>query len=57
MLTSKNKIYRIALRYGYGFNALRDDGDKGAHSVGVLAQYDFEQLMDWRARRHHSDEK
>jgi len=41
--TPRNKFCRIVLRYGYGFNAIRDDGDKGAHSVGLLFQYDFEQ--------------
>jgi hypothetical protein len=28
--------------YGYGFNALRD-GHDGAHSLGMLYQYNFEQ--------------
>ena len=42
--TPKSRICRIVLRYGYGFNALRD-GQEGAHSVGLLFQYDFE--------RHH----
>ena len=32
----------MVLRYGYGFNALRD-GQEGTHSVGVLYQYNFEQ--------------
>lgn len=41
--TPRNKFCRIVLRYGYGFNAIRDDGDKGGHSVGLLFQYDFEQ--------------
>jgi hypothetical protein len=46
--TPRNKICRVVLRYGYGFNAIRDDGDKGAHSVGLLFQYDFEQHKNWR---------
>lgn len=46
--TPKNKICRVVVRYGYGFNAIRDDGDKGAHSVGLLVQYDFEQYKNWR---------
>jgi hypothetical protein len=29
-----------AVRYGYGFDALRD-GNRGSHSMGVLVQYDF----------------
>ena len=49
--TPKNKICRVVLRYGYGFNAIRDDGDKGAHSVGLLVQYDFEQHMNWRRNK------
>ena len=43
--TPKNQICRIVLRYGYGFNALRNGGE-GAHSLGLLFQFDFE-------RRHH----
>lgn len=46
--TPRNKICRVVLRYGYGFNAIREDGDKGAHSVGLLVQYDFEQHKNWR---------
>jgi len=46
--TPQNKICRVVLRYGYGFGAIRDDGDKGAHSVGLLFQYDFEQHKNWR---------
>jgi hypothetical protein len=41
--TPKNRICRMVLRYGYGFNAIREDRDKGAHSVGLLVQFDFEQ--------------
>jgi hypothetical protein len=41
--TPSSKIMRLVLRYGYGLDAIRDNGDRGAHSVGVLAQYDFEQ--------------
>lgn len=40
--TPDNDAFRIVLRYGYGFNALRD-GKEGASSVGLLFQYDFEQ--------------
>ncbi|MGD0351555.1 MAG: hypothetical protein ABSB84_14765 [Verrucomicrobiota bacterium] len=40
--TSRSEVWRVILRYGYGFNALRD-GREGAHSVGVLFQYNFEQ--------------
>lgn len=35
------EVWRVILRYGHGFNALRD-GHDGAHSVGLLHQYDFE---------------
>lgn len=45
--TSRSEVWRVILRYGYGFNAIRDDHD-GAHSVGVLFQYNFEQ----RKHRH-----
>ena len=38
---------QVILRYGYGVNALRD-GQKGAHSVGVRYQHNFEQ----RKHRH-----
>lgn len=37
----RKKNYKIVLRYGYGFNALRD-GREGAQSVGILVQYNFE---------------
>jgi hypothetical protein len=46
--TPKNRTCRIVVRYGYGFNALRDDGEKGSHSVGLLLQFDFEQHKNWR---------
>ncbi len=36
----KQKAYEIALRYGYGFNAIRH-GKDGAQSIGLLFQYDF----------------
>jgi len=36
----KKKNYQVVLRYGYGFNAIRD-GKEGAQSVGLLFQYDF----------------
>ena len=45
--TSRSEVWRVVLRYGYGFNALRD-GEEGAHSVGVLYQYNFQQ----RKSRH-----
>lgn len=40
--TSRSEVWRVIARYGYGFNARRD-GDAGAHSVGLLYQYNFEQ--------------
>ncbi len=35
--TSPHQTWRVILRYGYGFNALRH-GEAGAHSVGLLFQ-------------------
>jgi hypothetical protein len=43
-------VLKVALRYGYGFEAVRHD-EKGAHSVGVLFQYDFEAAKLKRAKR------
>ena len=40
----KNKSFEIVLRYGYGFNAIRN-GKEGAQSVGLLFQYDFEKRI------------
>ncbi len=37
----KNQKFEVVLRYGYGFNAIRD-GQEGAHSIGLLFQYNFE---------------
>jgi len=45
--TPKNKIFRMILRYGYGFNAIRN-GSEGGQSIGLLFQYDFEQLKKVR---------
>jgi len=39
--TPKSQSYRVVLRYGYGFNAQRTNGE-GSHSIGLLFQYDFE---------------
>jgi hypothetical protein len=39
--TSPGDVWRVVVRYGYGFNALRD-GKSGAQSVGLLFQYNFE---------------
>lgn len=36
----KRHNYKIILRYGYGFNAIRD-GHQGAQSIGLLFQYNF----------------
>jgi hypothetical protein len=46
--TSRSEVWRVILRYGYGFNALRD-GHEGTHSVGLLYQYNFEQRKQRRA--------
>lgn len=48
--TPKSQIYRVVLRYGYGFNAIRN-GEEGGQSLGVLIQYDFEQLKNYRRER------
>jgi len=47
--TSPNKVLKVAVRYGYGFNAIRD-GEKGASSVGILLQYDFQAQKQKRSR-------
>jgi hypothetical protein len=39
--TSRSEVWRVIMRYGYGINAQRD-GDEGAHSIGLLYQYNFE---------------
>ena len=44
--TSRSRAWRVIVRYGYGINALRD-GQEGAHSVGLLYQYNFEQRKLW----------
>ena len=46
--TSKRKFCRVVLRYGYGFNAIRDHGREGGHSIGVLFQYDFQRYINRR---------
>ena len=46
--TPKSQVCRIILRYGYGIDALRK-GKRGASSVGVLLQYDFEARKKNRA--------
>ncbi len=50
--TSRSEVWRLILRYGYGFNALRD-GQEGAQSIGVLYQYNFEQ----RKHRNENDRR
>jgi hypothetical protein len=40
-IAPKNRNFKIILRYGYGFNAIRH-GSEGAQSIGLLFQYDFE---------------
>jgi hypothetical protein len=45
--TSVSEIWKVALSYGYGFDALRDN-DRGAHVIGVVLQYDLEK---WLAKR------
>lgn len=45
--TPSNKAFRVVARYGYGLNAVREDGHEGGHSVGLLFQYDFNQGPHW----------
>jgi len=40
--TPKKRNLRVVARYGYGLGALRDDAERGGHSLGLLFQYDFE---------------
>ena len=47
--TSPNKVLKVAVRYGYGFSAIRD-GEKGASSVGILFQYDFQASKQKRSK-------
>lgn len=46
---SRSQAWQVILGYGYGVNALRDSG-KGAHSIGILAQFDLlkakQRMMD-----------
>jgi hypothetical protein len=50
VFTSRSRVVKVAIRYGYGFNALRKD-EEGAHSVCILFQYDFEALIQRYFRR------
>lgn len=38
---SKSEAWHIVLGYAYGIDAIRDD-ERGAHTVGILVQYDLE---------------
>lgn len=42
MYRSKSDYLKIMVGYGYGVDAIRN-GDRGAHSIGVLMQFDLEQ--------------
>ena len=55
--TSRSEVWRVILRYGYGFNAFRD-GQEGAHSIGLLYQYNFERrkYRNETAKRNTSGE-
>jgi hypothetical protein len=44
--TSSQNTWRVVLRYGYGFNAERRGRD-GAHSVGLLCQFNFGPEPAW----------
>jgi hypothetical protein len=57
----KSQICTVVLRYGYGFNALRH-GEEGAHSIGLLFQFDLEKRKPspddnhgWRKYLPHAD--
>ena len=39
--TSPNKVWEFTLGYAYGVDAMRSGG-RGAHTVGLVAQYDLE---------------
>lgn len=45
--TSAKDTWRIVLRYGYGINAERENG-AGAHSIGLLCQFNFGPNPNWR---------
>ena len=45
--TSTRQAWRVILRYGYGFDALRS-GHEGSHSVGVLCQINFGTEPAWK---------
>ena len=45
---SKSQAWHVVLGYAYGIDAIRDSG-RGAHSVGILIQYDLE--ADRRGKR------
>lgn len=47
--TPPDRAFHVVVRYGYGFQALRN-GSPGAQSVGLLFQYDFEH----RSRLNHA---
>lgn len=47
--TPRNQMCHIVIRYGYGFNAIRED-EKGSHSVGVLFQFDYDAFKKYRHR-------
>ena len=46
--SSRSGVWQTILRYGYGVDAIRD-GHTGAHSVGLLYQYNFEARKQRRA--------
>jgi hypothetical protein len=45
---SKSQVWQVVLGYAYGVDAIRSGG-RGAHSVGILIQYDLE--ADRRGKR------
>ena len=49
--TPPNRAFLIIARYGYGFQALRNDS-LGAQSVGLLFQFDFEHRASLKRDQH-----
>jgi hypothetical protein len=45
--TAADNTWRVVLRYGYGLNAERE-GHDGAHSVGLLCQFNFGSEPAWK---------
>jgi hypothetical protein len=42
---SESETWKAALTYGYGIDARRN-GERGAHVVGLVVQFDLEQYLN-----------